>query len=89
MGLFNFYRACEKIDRLSLVSHILKYSCAKTIAIRKKINMSKVFKKYTGALKIKQIIKTSKGKMFHKEIKFLDLSMLRQRLKEKQQRTPQ
>lgn len=53
LGLFNYYTPYKKLNRLTFISYILKCFWTKTLARSKKINMPKVFKKYTKGLKIK------------------------------------
>lgn len=52
VGLFNYYSKCDSNHFLNRVNYILRYSCAKTIAIRKKIPMAQVFSLYGRNLKI-------------------------------------
>lgn len=61
IGLTNYYRNCDSSYVLNRVSYILKYSCAKTIALRKKVTMSQVFKKYSISLRIEKIVHKNKG----------------------------
>lgn len=51
-GLFNYYSNCDQNYILNRVYYILQYSCAKTIATRKKITMSQVFSKYSKKLNV-------------------------------------
>lgn len=53
LGMVNYYAKCDNIYIFNQISYILLYSCAKTIATRKKITMSQVFNKYGKSLKIK------------------------------------
>lgn len=75
-SIFNYYKACKKLSRLYHISYILKFSCAKTIAGRKKISMPKVFKRYGKDLIIQEHIK---GQKENKTItqKFYDIITLR------------
>lgn len=61
VGLFDYYSDCDSTYLLNRVEYILRYSCAKTIATRKKITMSQVFQKYGNKLTIKRKITTKKG----------------------------
>lgn len=61
VGLFDYYYDCDSIYLLNRVEYILRYSCAKTIATRKKITMPQVFEKYGKKLKISKRIITKKG----------------------------
>lgn len=75
-GIFNYYKPCERFGRLYKISYILQYSCAKTIAIRKKISMAQVFKIYGVSLTVKKTIFSTKSE---KPViqKFYDLTQLR------------
>ena len=57
----NYYQNCNKIFALKRVYYILKYSCVKTIAERKKIGIKSVLKKYGRQLNIKKNKITSDG----------------------------
>ena len=60
-GIFNYYRECDNKGPIHYASYILQYSCAKTLAHRKRISMSKVFSLYGKELRItKQFYSTSK-----------------------------
>lgn len=50
--LTNYYCKCDNLYILYRASYILQYSCAKTIATRRKISMPQVFKKYGSNLTI-------------------------------------
>ena len=75
-GIFNYYKPCKKLNKLYHISYILKFSCAKTIAGRKKISMPKVFQKYGKNLIIQKQIG---GKKKYKTIiqKFSDIIALK------------
>lgn len=77
-GIFNYYVNCERLTKLYRISYILHYSCAKTLARRKKISMPKIFKKYTKSLIIKRTISTTKRERI-RQIEFLDLTNLRKK----------
>ena len=51
-GLFNYYNKCDQHYILNRVYYILQYSCAKTLATRKKITMFQVFTKYSKNLNV-------------------------------------
>ena len=59
-GIFNYYKPCGRLSRLYHISYILKFSCAKTIAGRKKISMPKVFQRYGKDLMVQEQIKGKK-----------------------------
>lgn len=81
-GIFNYYKPCERLYKLYQISYILQYSCAKTIAIRKKIPLPQVFKLYGLNLTIYETIKNTKGSRKAKQ-QFFDLSTLRRMEKSK------
>lgn len=81
-GIFNYYAPCGRLTRLAHISYILQYSCARTLAGRKKISMSKVFQKYTKKLIVKKtILGTKEGKTYMTQ--FPDFTALRKALKTK------
>jgi hypothetical protein len=45
-GIFNYYEPCQRLTRLARISYILQYSCAKTLARRRRISMRQIFLKY-------------------------------------------
>lgn len=54
IGLYNYYKECDSHYALNYISYILQYSCAKTIARRKKITIGKVFKLYGTEMTISE-----------------------------------
>nr|QYB22876.1 hypothetical protein [Nitzschia ovalis] len=52
-GIFNYYEPCGRFYKLYRISYILQYSCARTIARRKKITLKKVFDIYGKQLTVK------------------------------------
>ena len=60
IGLSNYYRNCDSHRILHYVSYILQYSCAKTIARRKKKSLRSIFKQYGKNLTIQKNIQTLK-----------------------------
>lgn len=84
-GIFNYYAPCGKFSRLYRISYILQYSCAKTIAGRKKISMPQVFKRYGLNLTVKKQFKTSKTEQTRVQ-RFYDIKVLRQMEKAKQEK---
>lgn len=52
LGLMSHYTNCSTSYPLNRLDYIFKYSCAKTLAVRKKLTMSQIFKKYGNQLKI-------------------------------------
>jgi len=75
-GLANYYRDCDNTSILYFASYILQYSCAKTIARRKKITLRQTFKLYGKELKVTQTI-YKKGKPFTEEAEFLTYAKIR------------
>lgn len=75
IGIHNYYRNCDSYYILNRVNYILKYSCAKTIATRKKITMSQTFKEYGSELKIEKQIYSSNS-VYSKFVTFPDLKTL-------------
>jgi hypothetical protein len=74
--IFNYYAPCEKLARLYQISYILQYSCAKTIALKKKISISKVFKLYRKNLKINTTIQGAK-KDNQRSVEFFNIVALK------------
>lgn len=60
-GIFNYYRDCDHKSPIHYASYILQYSCAKTLAHRKRISMSKVFSLYGKQLLITKQFYTKDG----------------------------
>lgn len=77
--IYNYYEPCGKVQKLYRVSHILHYSCARTLARRKKISLKKTFDTYGKSLKIK--IEDKNNKILSTE--FRDLPTLRKKTKKK------
>jgi group II intron reverse transcriptase/maturase len=75
-GIFKYYGSCQRLSRLTQISYILQYSCAKTLARRKKMSVRQIFKKVTPSMKISIIIQ-GVGKEFTKKVEFLTLPELR------------
>ena len=75
-GIYNYYEPCQRLQRLSRISYILQYSCAKTLAKRKKTSIRKIFKKYTKNMEVETTIRGLKKENTRK-IRFLELSDLR------------
>lgn len=69
-GITNYYCECVNPYVLNRVSYILQYSCAKTIATRKKITMSQVFKKYGKSLTIQHTVMGKSGEINLYEVSF-------------------
>lgn len=79
-SIFVYYLPCGKLSRLSNASYILQYSCAKTLAKRKKVSLRNIFNTYTKKLTIERTIKGTKGEKTRK-ISFDELSDLRKKQK--------
>ena len=54
LGIVNYYRNCDQTRILNYVSYILQYSCAKTLAARRKETMPQIFDRYGKNLTITQ-----------------------------------
>lgn len=63
MDLYNYYAEVDNLTILSRVSYILQYSCAKTIARRKKISLPKIFSQYGKNINIRSIKSSTEKKM--------------------------
>jgi hypothetical protein len=80
-GIYNYYEPCGKLSPLSHIFYILQYSCAKTLARKKKINIRQIFAIYTTKLIIKK--KTlGTEKEIEKRVQLLDIPTLRKKTKE-------
>lgn len=58
-GLANYYSFVDNYSKLTRVQYILKYSVAKTLAMKHRTTVPKVFRKHGNALRIKKV--TSRG----------------------------
>jgi group II intron reverse transcriptase/maturase len=76
-GIFNYYKPCNRLSRLYHISYILQYSCAKTIAIRKKMSLPQVLKRYGLNLRISATIQNTKNESKTKWQQFYDIIALR------------
>ena len=76
-GLYNYYLPCERLTRLNRISYILQYSCARTLARRRKISKRKIFRKYGKNLTITKTIQSTKNENIQRTAKFLTLTDLR------------
>lgn len=76
IGLYNYYKNTNNLEAINFAFYILKYSCAKTIARRKKISMTKIFKLYGPNLET-FIIVYKKEKSIKKVIQLPTLSSLK------------
>jgi group II intron reverse transcriptase/maturase len=75
-GIFNYYAPCGRVLRLQRISYILQYSCAKTLAGRKKTSLRKIFKTYGKNLRITEK-KLGTRSDYQMSTQFLDLTNLR------------
>lgn len=75
LGLVGHYIKCDSLTPLNRLSYIFQYSCAKTIAVRKKITTPQVFEKYGKQLIITKHIK---GKDTPIQIEFMGLKKIRE-----------
>jgi retron-type reverse transcriptase len=69
-GLADYYRNVPNPYVLNQVSYILQYSCAKTIATRRKDTMSQVFKKFGKQLKQDHTVIKADGTKVTKSVYF-------------------
>jgi len=83
-GIFNYYEPCQRLTRLARISYILQYSCARTLARRKKISMKQIFMKYGKNLHIKVKIQGTKEKKTRR-IEFTNFTNLRKKNREKKE----
>lgn len=51
-GLYTYYANCDNKKALNWAQYVLKYSCAKTLARRKKISIRQIFKVYGGNMRV-------------------------------------
>lgn len=79
-GIYNYYEPCGRLSPLSHIFYILQYSCAKTLARKKKISIRRIFLMYTTKLIIKKTI-LGTNKETEKKIQFLDIPTLRKEIK--------
>ena len=75
-GIYNYYSGCDRISRLYRISYILQYSCARTLARRSKVTMSKIFQRYGKNFRITEKIQGQKSSEA-KTVTFTDLVTLR------------
>ena len=76
-GIFTYYKPCKRLSKLYRISYILQYSCAKTIAIRKKISLPQVLKLYGLSLTVTEKIYNTKGDPTTKRQQYYDIVALR------------
>jgi hypothetical protein len=75
LGLVGHYTKCHTLVPLNRLSYIYQYSCAKTIATRKKITTPQVFQKYGKQLTIVRKMKDSEAT---RSTEFMGLTKIRQ-----------
>lgn len=85
-GIFNYYRPCERLAKLSRISYILQYSCAKTLAGRKKTGIRNIFRIYSKKMLIKRTIQGTK-ELVTRITQFFDLTTLKKLTKNQKSRT--
>lgn len=76
-GLYIYYRFCDSHYVLNRVSYILQYSCAKTIAHRKKSSIRKVFQQYGPTLRVENVTLRNDGQLKTRFIEFETYTMLK------------
>jgi len=74
LGLVGHYIKCDSLTPLNRLSYIFQYSCAKTLATRKRLTMPQIFTKYGKTLRITKYIK---DKPTPKTIEFMGLTKIR------------
>nr|YP_009367786.1 putative reverse transcriptase and intron maturase [Neodangemannia microcystis]ARK14813.1 putative reverse transcriptase and intron maturase [Neodangemannia microcystis] len=78
ISLYHYYaKTCTTITRLNRISYILQYSCAKTLANRKRITMPQVFRLYGENMEITIKIQTSKQTTKIRKTQFATLTELK------------
>lgn len=79
IGIADYYVNCDNLYALNQISYILQYSCAKTIATRKRITMSQVFHRYGNNLQIERPLQSVRSNHNSKtrSIKFLTFKDLK------------
>lgn len=78
-GLYNHYRGCDSLVPLNRLDYIYRYSCAKTIAVRKRKTMPQIFNMYGPELKIKKTIKGKSGQSHDRIVSYGSLKELREK----------
>lgn len=75
-GIYNYYLPCKRLTRLSRISYILQYSCARTLARRKHVSLRTIFGIYGKNMRIiRKIQSTEESKI--RKTEFLTLTDLR------------
>ena len=75
LGITGHYIQCSTLNPLNRISYIFQYSCAKTLATRKKIPMPQIFEKYGKQLLIEREYKDNPGKK--QIVEFMGLTKIR------------
>lgn len=73
--IFNYYELCKRLSKLSRISYLLQYSCAKTLAKRVKTSLKSIFEKYTIKMVIEKRIQGIRSKLI-KKVEFAGLTSL-------------
>lgn len=87
IGIFNYYSKCDNYYILNRIVYILLYSCAKTIAHRKKITMSQVFTKYGKDIAISKTFFIN-NKEVNRKIQLSSLKELKNKINISQRNLP-
>jgi hypothetical protein len=77
LGLVQHYSRCDSLHPLNRLSYIFLYSCAKTIATRKRITMKQVFNKYGKQLEVNSPYMDNQTKI--RKVKFMGLKEIREK----------
>lgn len=76
LGLTGHYINCNSLSPLNRLSYIFLYSCAKTLAIRKKLTIRQIFNKYGKNLEIIKTFKDNPEKS--RKISFMGLKLIKE-----------
>jgi len=77
IGIANYYIPADQTNSLNQISYILQYSCAKTLATRKRKSMKQIFTMYGKNLTIKVPVQGKDNKERIKSISFLTYTNLK------------
>lgn len=78
IGLYNYYAKCDNLNKLNFAIYILTYSCAHTLATRRKESIKKTFARYGPKLQIKRQFKKQDESIL-KSVQFETLKTLKQK----------
>lgn len=78
IGIHNYYAQCDNISNLNFTLYVLTYSCAQTLAKKKKVSMKTIFNEYGKRIKINKEFQTKNGRT-ERSISLLTMKDLRKR----------